>query len=122
MLAFGVNSTQAAQNYWAGGAKKLTKGYTAAYQEAVDAGEKAKAVYDTIQDVKSQKKTDTETQQQAKLKALQSSDISDKAKRVLYAAMISDDHAYDIAKLLMVEGGKSSRLMIISTSSTNMLI
>lgn len=95
-LLFGSNATQAAQNYYAAGSKKLTDKATAAYQAAVKSGADRQTVYDAIQAVRSAKKTDTLTETQAKIKALQGADLSGEAKRAVYEGVISDKHSEDI--------------------------
>lgn len=105
-LAFGPNSTQAAQNYYASGAKKLTAKQTAAYESAVKLGEDKQNTYDTIQSVRSSKKTDALTETQAKIKALQDSNISSEAKRAVYAGTISDKHDDDIRNIITAPGEK----------------
>lgn len=105
-LLFGSNATQAAQNYYAAGSKKLTDKATAAYQAAVKGGADKQTVYDAIQTVRSAKKTDTLTETQAKIKALQGADLSREAKRAIYEGVISDKHSKDIQSIITAPGDK----------------
>lgn len=105
-LVFGPNATQAAQNYYAAGAKKLTDKATTAYKAAVNSGADRQAAYDAIQSVRSAKKTDSMTETQAKLKALQAAEINDAAKRNIYEGIISDTHAADINAITGSTGGR----------------
>jgi len=104
-LLFGSNATQAAQNYYAAGSKKLTDKATAAYQAAVKSGADKQTVYDAIQTVRGAQKTDTLTETQAKIKALQGADLGDDAKKAVYT-LISGDHAEDARSITTAPGDK----------------
>ena len=105
-LLFGPNATQEAQNYYAAGSKKLTDKATEAYQAAVKGGADKQIVYDAIQAVRSAKKTDTLTETQAKIKALQGAGLSGEAKRAIYEGVISDKHSEDIQSIITAPGDK----------------
>ena len=90
-LLFGKSALPETDAYYAEGAKKLSVGQTEVYHQLLEHGAEGQDAYQTIQDLRKEKKTD------GKLSVLQAADLTDEQKMILYRGMVKDNKDDDIA-------------------------
>lgn len=90
MVLFGPNATQDANEFYASGDRSLTVKQTQAYRDIVASGADKKAVYETMQAVRSVDDDDPEAAAKAKRDVIRNADLPDRYKQQIYSAMIGD--------------------------------
>lgn len=90
MVLFGPNATQDANEFYASGDRSLTVKQTQAYRDIVASGADKKAVYETMQAVRSVDDGDPASAAKAKRDAIRNANLPDRYKQQIYSAMIGD--------------------------------
>lgn len=103
---FGKSSLRTGREWVESGFKSLSAKDTALYQALTDLGVGEEKAYDFIKEFKAIEKTDTESELTLQRKFLAESDLSDRAKTVVYYSLLASNSEKDALKPILEDDKK----------------